>query len=286
MDNVTLRGATLSFMRTLSKPPVQRAIVELDPEVAKRLKEAREQASQASKTLESTKTDVAEQRKSAAKVKLELIKRSLRTLTMMGGDAKTMAREGARLARELAAAVKEYAAAGVTGGASAPAPAGAPAAAASTPADGKAAPATPDADAAPAAEARTEDAGGGEGTQGGGEGAEGKSAEDAAVLADTAQADATKADATRKDADSDGKGDPDTFADEARLLAKKLKALLNQQKERLKSEASAGSAGAEREVTGALDELRKTERTLHDLPAAGDLTGAAAAPPMEVDLRI
>lgn len=286
MDNITLRGAPLSFMRTLSKPPAQRAMAELDPEVAKRLKEAREQASQASKTLDSAKIDVAEQRKSAAKAKLELIKRSLRTLTMMGGDAKTMAREGARLARELAAAVKEYAAAGGSGGASAPAPAGAATAAAPTSADGKAAPATPDAEAAPAAEARTESAGDGEAAQGGGENAEGKSAEDAAVLADTAQADATKADGTKKDAATDGKGDSDSFAEEARLLAKKLKALLIQQKERLKSEAAAGSAGAEREVNGALDELRKTERTLRDLSSASDQSGAVVAPPAGVDLRI
>lgn len=52
------------------------------------------------------RTDAAQARKDAARKRIEQIKEQLRSLRMMGLDAKTMARMAARLARDLAAAVR------------------------------------------------------------------------------------------------------------------------------------------------------------------------------------
>ncbi|WP_448192403.1 hypothetical protein [Azospirillum sp. sgz301742] len=281
MDNVTLRSATLSLVRTLSRSPLQKpdqtpdqkidqkVPPELDPEVARRLKEARETAAQASKTLEASRIDVNADRKKAAREKLSRIREQLRTLKMVAGDPKTAAHEGARLARELSAAVKEYAAAGggqesastgvpatpaaaaeaktASGGAAAKAPADADAAAT---AETEAAP-PPDTEAAPEAEAGVEDA------AKGAENAEGKPENAAPATPGTA-----------KDGTTDEKT-ADNFADDARNLSRKLRAFLRTQVERLKSERGVPAERALKDVTDAMNELKKTESLLNTMPSSG-----------------
>ncbi|HYG89710.1 MAG TPA: hypothetical protein VD978_26035 [Azospirillum sp.] len=254
MNNITMQSAVLTAVRTLARRPgTADALPQLDPEVAQRLKEMREQATQAMQTLDKAKVDMRKQRKQAALEKLKRINEALRMLRMVGGDPKAMAREGARLARELAAATKEYRAAnnGASASDGAPPVTEAMPPAASAPAV-DAAPAEPTADAAPAAEGDGE--GGGEKNPGNPE-----EATDGTAPAQPGIA--------AKDGGAEGKNarTSDTFADEARALAKKLKEFLNQQKERLKAVKGDGFEQAEKEVTAALEELRRTERML-DMP--------------------
>ncbi|HLO77212.1 MAG TPA: hypothetical protein VK196_12225 [Magnetospirillum sp.] len=72
-----------------------------------------EQASRAQQALDAMKQANAnqkQQRKSAAKAKIEQLKKELEALKLMGGDPKAVARRAAQIARELSAAAKEYAA--------------------------------------------------------------------------------------------------------------------------------------------------------------------------------
>ena len=284
IGDVTLRGIFLSTARTMAKAPVRSAdaLPELDPKVAKRLAEQRDEARQAIDTLKQTKVNAGDQRKQIAKEKLELIKRALQSLRMMGGDPKTLAKEGARLARELAAAVKEYAAAGGTGATGAVA--GGPQAAAAGPAsaDGKRAAEGVPAEGASAegaksgsASAESADSGSADPEPGNAE-SDGSAAEGQEVGTDAGTAQDGNAEpgtpgqpgATRgegKGGNAAGKDDQD-FAEEAKLLAKKLKALLLQQRERLQASRS---DDAKQDIKTGLDDLRETEKIVNSLSSGG-----------------
>ncbi len=246
MNGITLQNAALTAVRMQSQRPA--AQPQLDQEIAKRLEQTREQAAQASKTLDTSKTEATEQRRTAAKEKLDLIRKALRMIKMIGGDPKSMAIEGARLARQLAAAIKEYAAAGGKD-AAAPAPAGP--STAPVPAPSKAA-----GGAAPE-EAAAESA-----VEGGGAT---PPAPEAALTEEgdgTTPADPDAEAAKEGEADVTGSDVPDDFADQARALAKKLRAFLNRQVEQLKDQPTEGSERVGKEVSAALDELRRAEGAL------------------------
>lgn len=249
MNGITLQNAALTAVRTQPQRPA--AQPQLDQEITKRLERTREQAAQAAKTLDTSKTEATEQRRNAAKEKLVLIGEKLRMIKMVGGDPRTMAIEGARLARELAAAVKEYAAAGGNGAAAAPAaPSAAPApskgavgaeqdkaAAEGAAKGGDATPPVPEAALAEAGDGTTP------------------------AEPDTEAAEEGEADA------ADARDVPDDFADQARGLGKKLKAFLKRQVEHLKDQPTDGSERARKEVSAALDELRRAEGALPNASA-------------------
>ncbi|WP_431854659.1 hypothetical protein [Azospirillum sp.] len=240
-----------------------------DDATAKRLQETRAAAEQAAKTLEASKVDTKAQRKQAAKQRLDMINEALRTLKMFGGDPKTAAREAARLARELAKAVREYTAAGGSGA--------------------SAAPAAPPAGGASAVAGKVDGAGTEAGSTAKAEGDVGESADAAAAeaasnpgLAEAKAAEAQAAEAaTGKAADAKADGDKeapgsDGFAQQARVLAKKLKSFLSTQAERLRSESGRDARLVEKDVKDALDTLRETERTVRSLPG-----GNVGESPME-----
>lgn len=254
-----------------------------DDAVAKRLQETRAAAEQAAKTLEASKADTKLQRKQAAKQRLDMINEALRTLKMFGGDPKTAAREAARLARELAKAVKEYTDAGGSG-ASAAAPAATPAAGGAAAKEGAKAEgkAGPDDGVSGKAEAAGAEARAEAGAEAGSEKAEGDAeAEGGADAAAAEAAGEAKAAETGRAADARADGDKeapgsDGFAQQARVLAKKLKIFLAQQAERLRSEVGRDARQVEKDVRAALDTLRETEGAARSLPG-----GNVGESPME-----
>lgn len=83
----------------------------------------RQDAAEALQHMKTANQNQKQQRKAAAKAKVDRLKKELESLRLMGGDSKAVARRAAQIARELAAAAKEYASAGGSGMASAsPAP--------------------------------------------------------------------------------------------------------------------------------------------------------------------
>lgn len=290
MFGVTRQNALLNAMRTLARPLNQQqtqtsaqtsALPQADEETLKRLKEMREQANSISKTLEQSKTDVAESRKQAAKEKLDMIQKALRMLRQFGGDPKAMAREGARLARELAAAVKEYAAAGGkdAGGASpAPSAASAPAQAQTQAqaAEGAKPQANADGAAETAAEIPAEGTDQADADQTGAD-------PDAAGSEDSGQQGSDQAGAhpnasTPGHTESKGEGkdqDAEEFAKAARDIARKLKSFIEQQKDAMKARRGPGDEQGEHDAKAGLEEIKQTDRILSDLSGGGAKAFAA-----------
>ena len=262
MADITLEGAWFAALRTPSKTPAEKGRAEVDPEVAKRLAQTREEADRIIDTLKRSKTDLAGRRRQAAKERVDQIKKALQALKMVGGDPKQLAKEAARLARELAAAVKEYAAAGGKDAGAAEA-AGPPADSAAQAAKGDAG----EADALPA---------------GGGVPADAAAPAPARAADRNAEPAVPGRPAEERKAEDDGKRpgatagkEDDGFVGEVRELVKKLKAFLVRQRDRMGELPGQAGDGV---IKGALDDLRKVERLLDNLPSAG----ASAVAPVNV----
>ncbi|HEY1096030.1 MAG TPA: hypothetical protein VGF14_02195 [Alphaproteobacteria bacterium] len=100
--------------KTREQTPLQK-MAERDPEKAQMFEDTQNQLRQTLSSLNSSKTDFAEQRKASAREKIRRLKEQIKTLRMMAGaDPKMIAQQAARLSKELAAAAKEYASAGGT----------------------------------------------------------------------------------------------------------------------------------------------------------------------------
>ena len=69
-------------------------------------------ARQAVQTLSTIKTSTKDADKAAAEQKLSQLRDELKTLIMMGGDPKSVAKQAAQIARQIAAAAQAYAQAG------------------------------------------------------------------------------------------------------------------------------------------------------------------------------
>jgi hypothetical protein len=109
-----LRAQNQSLAKNKSEPAdlLLAGLEKSDPARARALKDEQVQLKQTLRQLQSSKTDINEQRKEAARQKIERLKAQILALRMMAaGDPKAAARQAARLARELASAAKEYAAA-------------------------------------------------------------------------------------------------------------------------------------------------------------------------------
>lgn len=88
-----------------------------DPERAAALRQKQSEANSLLQQLQSSRKNVSEERRQAAREKIERIKAQIAALRMMaGGDPRTVARQAARLARELASAVREYRGSGIDAG--------------------------------------------------------------------------------------------------------------------------------------------------------------------------
>lgn len=114
-------GALLNFIRSATRQPgsnaapIDAAPVDAGPRSADRSKRAQD-AIEALNTLTRAVSSQKQQRKAAAKAKVERLKAELDNLRLMsGGDPKAVARRAAQIARELASAAKEYAASGSSG---------------------------------------------------------------------------------------------------------------------------------------------------------------------------
>lgn len=219
-------------------------------EAARRRQDDR--AKDALSALQSLKTQSAsvnEDKKAAARKKVEALKARIRALRMtMAGDPDAVAKMAAQLARELGAAVKAYAAAGgsAAGMGMQSTPAAPPAAADATAAEPSPEVAAPATNAAASPEART------------------------AVEADAADDESAKgsdpyrqvierqqqqgAEQARKNADKQADA---TFAADAKSLVSELKAILRQAAHRAKREDGETSSPDQKAADDALDQVQK-----------------------------
>ena len=98
--------------------PLLAALEKSDPEKAADLRKKLEQAKGILDQIKAAKVDFDEQRKAAAREKIQRIKEQLKMLRMLAAvNPEAAARRAAQLSRELSAAVKEYAGAGGGAGA-------------------------------------------------------------------------------------------------------------------------------------------------------------------------
>lgn len=95
--------------------PEESLLKHLDPEVAEKLQKKLVESRELLQKLQSSRSDLNEQRKAAAQEKVDKIKEKLKTLRLLAAvNPEAAARQAKQLSRELAAAVKEYA--GASGG--------------------------------------------------------------------------------------------------------------------------------------------------------------------------
>ena len=108
-----LWNTALSHNRVGRDHPLLTLLAKSDPDKAAALRQEQRQAQELLQRLKSSKKDVNEQRKAAAREKVERLKAQIQILLMMSsGDPEAVARQAAHLARELSAAAKQYASAG------------------------------------------------------------------------------------------------------------------------------------------------------------------------------
>lgn len=222
----------------------------------------------AMEALQHRRTKASDERKAAAKQKIEQLKARLQMLqSMAAADPKGAARLATQLARELKAAVKEYSGGGaggfgsIGGGADtavqAPTSEAAPAAGASAPIEGAGPPAAP----APASGSDTE----GETSEEGKDGEEaGKSANPYQQAIDQQQARAAEFNRRTAEAQADQE-----FIGEARKLAAQIKALVRNATDRASGEEGALSPEEARELKAAVSDMDRQIET-----AQGDLGGS------------
>lgn len=119
-----LWSTALSNTRADQDNPLLTLLAKSDPDKAAALRQEQRQAQQEQRQaqellqrLKSSKKDINEQRKAAAREKVERLKAQIQVLLMMSsGDPEAVARQAAHLARELSAAAKQYASAGGSAG--------------------------------------------------------------------------------------------------------------------------------------------------------------------------
>ena len=242
----------ISLTSTLSTAPTTPSTSALD--AMRQRQEARaKDALTALQTLKSQKSSDNEEKKAAARKKVEDLKARIRSLRMtMVGNPEAMAKMAAQLARELGAAVKAYAAAG-----------GSPA--------GMSAPATPAADAS-AGEASGAEASGAEGeaqaqaATAGAEAAAGdadetsgqyKAAQDASTRNDPyrqviERQQAQAAEQSRQNADKEA---DDKFASDVKGLVNELKAILRKAAEEAKRKGETSESPDQKTADKALAEI-------------------------------
>lgn len=251
------------------------ALEKTDPEKAAELRKKQEEAKSILQQLQSTRTDMSEQRKAAAAEKVQRIKQQLQALRLMASiNPKAAAKQAAQLSRELAQAAKEYssasggnAAAMGTGG-TAPVATGATdataAASASTEAQAQAEGAAPQTATAPA---------------------EAGNAKDDKAFAQPASEDKAKEDEDKPAQESiqdkinaatgvlgRSRADAD-FAKEVDDIKTKLKSLIELAKKKM-SEKDKSSMGFD--IRGAESALRDVDRSLGTI-ISGGYSGAVAA---------
>jgi len=108
-----LWNTTLSHNRADRDHPLVTLLAKSGPNKAAALRQEQRQAQELLQRLKSSKKDINEQRKAAAREKVERLKAQIQVLLMMSsGDPEAVARQAAHLARELSAAAKQYASAG------------------------------------------------------------------------------------------------------------------------------------------------------------------------------
>jgi len=106
-------NTALSKNSTDREHPILALLTKSDPDTAAALRKEQRQAQELLQRLKSSKKDINEQRKAAAREKVERLKAQIQVLLMMSsGDPEAVARQAAHLARELSAAAKQYASAG------------------------------------------------------------------------------------------------------------------------------------------------------------------------------
>lgn len=112
-------GYLLGLMKPATKPAaakVSSADDEADGAARTAQSQRAKDAAEALNTLTTAVQNQKQQRKAAAKAKVDRLKKELETLRLMsGGDSKAIARRAAQIARELASAAKEYASSGGSG---------------------------------------------------------------------------------------------------------------------------------------------------------------------------
>ena len=112
-----LWSTALSNTRADQENPLLTLLAKSDPDKAAALRQEQRQAQELLQRLKSSKKDINEQRKAAAREKVERLKAQIQVLLMMSsGDPEAVARQAAHLARELSAAAKQYASAGGSAG--------------------------------------------------------------------------------------------------------------------------------------------------------------------------
>jgi len=108
-----LWSTALSNTRADQDNPLLTLLAKSAPDKAAALRQEQRQAQELLQRLKSSKKDINEQRKAAAREKVERLKAQIQVLLMMSsGDPEAVARQAAHLARELSAAAKQYASAG------------------------------------------------------------------------------------------------------------------------------------------------------------------------------
>lgn len=228
----------------------------------------------AMEALQQRRTKASDERKAAAKQKIEQLKARLQMLqSMASADPKGTARLAAQLARELKAAVKEYSGGGAGGfgsiggggDAAVQAPTSEAAPAATTPASTDAAAAqvpTPAPTATTTASGSNAD---GEASEEGKEGeGDGKSANPYQQAIDQQQARAAEFNRRTAEAQADQE-----FIGEARKLAAQIKALVRNATDRAQGEDGALSPEEARELKAAVSDMDRQIET-----AQGDLGGS------------
>lgn len=226
----------------------------------------------AMEALQQRRTQASDERKAAAKQKIEQLKARLQALqSMAAADPRGTARLAAQLARELKAAVKEYSGGGggfgsIGGGPDtamqAPTSEAAPAADAAAPTEVAAPAATPA--PAPTTTASGSDAEG-DASEGGKDGDEaGKAANPYQQAIDQQQARAAEFNRRTAEAQADQE-----FIGEARKLAAQIKALVRNAADRSPGEAGALSPEEARELKAAVSDMDRQIDT-----AQGDLGGS------------
>lgn len=95
-----------------TQDPMQAVLDKLSPEKADELKKKIDESRDLLKSLQSSRSDMSEERKAAAAEKVRQIKEKLKMIRMMATvNPEAAARQAAQLSRELASAVKQYASA-------------------------------------------------------------------------------------------------------------------------------------------------------------------------------
>ena len=226
----------------------------------------------AMEALQQRRTQASDERKAAAKQKIEQLKARLQMLqSMAAADPKGAARLAAQLARELKAAVKEYSAGGGAGFGSiggadtavqAPAPDAEPAAAASASTDAAAAQAPTPTPPVTTTSGSNAEAGVGEEGREGEEG--GKSANPYQQAIDQQQARAAEFSRRTEQARADQE-----FLGEARKLAAQIRAMVRNAADRAPGEEGALSPEEARELKAAVADMDRQIET-----AQGDLGGS------------